>query len=179
MKKMLIAMAGLPGTGKSAIADNVGRRLHAPVLNKDDIREKLFSSAAIDFSQEQDDLCMEVIFIIAEYLLSVMPEQTVIIDGRTFSRSYQVEQLLSRAEALKATPVIMECICDRDIAKERLDHDHHTGAHPAGNRTFKLYLALEETAEPITADHLVIDTGKEPLERSVDRCVAYVRSLSH
>ena len=169
-------MAGLPGTGKSAIAGNLGRRLHAPVLDKDDIREKLFSSAAIDFSQEQDDLCMEVIFLIAEYLLSVMPEQPVIIDGRTFSRSYQVEQLLSHAEALKATPVIMECICDRAIAKERLDHDHRTGAHPAANRTYKLYLALEEQAEPITVGHLTIDTGSESLEKSVDRCVAYLKN---
>ncbi len=175
---MLITMAGLPGTGKTTIADQLGKRLNAVVLNKDDIRAKLFSKETIYFSRKQDDLCMEVIFIISEYLLRANPEQTIIIDGRTFSKSYQVEQLLSRAESLKVKPVIIECVCDDAIAKQRLDNDQRAGAHPAGNRTYKLYLALKEKAEPITVGHLVIDTSKESLENSVERCVEYLRNLS-
>lgn len=175
---MFIAMAGLPGTGKSAIADQLGKRLNALVLNKDKIRAELFLKETINFSQEQDDLCMEVLFIISKYLLRAKPEQTIIIDGRTFSKSYQVEQLLSRAESLKVKPVIVECICDDAIIKQRLDHDQHTGAHQAGNRTYKLYLELKEKAEPITVDHLVINTSNESLEKSVDCCVEYLKNLS-
>lgn len=174
---MFIVMAGLPGTGKSAIADELGKRLLALVLDKDKIRAELFSPEAIDFSQKQDDFCMKVVFIISEYLLKAKPEQTIITDGRTFSRSYQVQQLLSRAESLKIKPIIIECICDDAIAKQRLDDDQRTGAHLAGNRTYNLYLELKEKAEPITVDHLVIDTGKESLAKSVDRCVAYLKSL--
>jgi len=174
---MFIAMAGLPGTGKSTIADELGKRLPALVLDKDKIRAELFSPAAIDFSQEQDDLCMKVVFIISEYLLRAKPEQTVIIDGRTFSRSYQVQQLLSQAESFKLKPIIIECICDDVVAKQRLDYDQRTGAHLAGNRTYGLYLELKEKAEPITVDRLAIDTGKESLEKTVDRCVAYLKSL--
>ena len=174
---MFIAMAGLPGTGKSTVADELGKRLPALVLDKDKIRAELFSSEAIDFSQEQDDFCMKVVFITAEYLLRAKPEQAIIIDGRTFSRSYQVQQLLSRTESFKIKPIIIECICDNAIAKQRLDYDQRTGVHLAGNRTYNLYLELKEKAEPITVDRLVIDTGKESLEKTVDRCVAYLKSL--
>jgi predicted kinase len=174
---MFIAMAGLPGTGKSVVADELGKRLPALVLDKDKIRAELFPPEAIDFSQEQDDFCMRVVFMISEYLLRAKPEQNIIIDGRTFSRSYQVQQLLSRAESLKIKPVIIECVCDDAVVKQRLDADQRTGAHLAGNRTYNLYLELKEKAEPIAVDHLVIDTGKGSLEKTVDRCVAYLKTL--
>ncbi len=175
---MLIAMAGLPGTGKSALAEALGNRLRAAVLNKDLVRGLLFSKEKIDYSREQDDLCMEVIYLIAEHLLERDPSKIVIIDGRTFSRSYQVEQLLSQAMSMKARPVIIECICDDAVAKERLETDLRNNAHPAGNRTYALYRSIKEKAEPITADHLVIDTGREPLEASVQRCLDYVSDQS-
>jgi predicted kinase len=172
--RMLVAMAGLPGTGKSAIAAELEKRLHALVLNKDDIRAQLFPRETINFSREQDDLCVEVIFVMAKYLLKTDPEQIIIIDGRTFSRSYQIEHLLSRAESLKAKLVIIKCICDDTVAEQRLENDLRAGAHPAGNRTYKLYQELKEKAEPIRAEHLVINTGREPLEKSLERCMVYL-----
>jgi predicted kinase len=177
-RKLLLAMAGLPGTGKSAIASELGKRLGALVLNKDKIRLDLFTNEAINYSSEQDDLCMRAIFIIAEYVLRTNPDQTIIIDGRTFSKSYQIEQLLSRAELLKVKPVIIECICSDNIVKQRLDEGHRSGVHPARNRTYKLYLELQAKAEPITVDRLIIDTGEEPLEKSVDHCIEYLTCLS-
>jgi adenylylsulfate kinase len=173
---MLIAMAGLPGTGKSAIARQLEKRLDALVLNKDEIRAELFSNEQIDFSRGQDDLCMMVVYLIAGYLLRANAEQTIIIDGRTFSQSYQTEQLLSRAESFKVTPFIIECVCDDELARQRLENDSRAGAHPAGNRTYKLYSELKDKSEPINADRLIIDTGRESLEKSVDRCLAYLKS---
>ncbi len=167
-------MAGLPGTGKSAIAAELERRLHGLVLSKDEIRAQLFPREAIDFSREQDDLCMEVIFVMAKYLLRTNPEQIIIIDGRTFSRTCQIEHLLSRAESLKAKPILIECICNDAVARQRLENDRRKGAHRAGNRTYTLYQELKEKAEPIGTGRLVIDTGKEPLERSVERCMEYL-----
>jgi len=172
-------MAGLPGTGKSTIAQHLEKHLNALVLNKDIIRSELFTKEALDFSREQDDLCMKAIFIISEYILKANSEQTIIVDGRTFSKSYQIEQLLARADLLQVKPVIIECICADSIAKQRLDDGQQTGAHPAGNRTYELYLELKEKADPITVDRLVIDTGAESLENSIDRCMAYLKNILH
>lgn len=41
---MLIVLSGLPGTGKSAIADGVGRSLHAPVLSVDPIESAILEA---------------------------------------------------------------------------------------------------------------------------------------
>lgn len=170
----LIVMAGLPGTGKSTLAQALAARLPALVLDKDIIRARLFAPGRIEYSREQDDLCMEVIYLITEHVLRADRAQRIIIDGRTFSRGDQVKDLLFRTERLRLTPVFIECVCTDAVAKERLERDRAAGTHPAGNRNFELYLELKEKAEPLSPDHLVIDTGKEPLKRSVEGCLAYL-----
>jgi predicted kinase len=174
--RTMIAMAGLPGTGKSTLAEELARRFSAVVLSKDIIRAQLFSPDHIDFSREQDDLCMKIMFVLARHLLQSNPERAVIIDGRTFSKSYQVRQFLFEAESLNAKPLMIECICDEDVARERLDRAHQAGSHPATNRTFQLYKELKEAAEAITIEHLVIDTSRELIEKCVERCLEYLKN---
>jgi predicted kinase len=178
-RSLFIAMAGLPGTGKSAIAHQLGKRLDALILNKDVIRAELFEKEAIVFSREQDDLCMKAIFVISEYILRANSKQSIIVDGRTFSKSYQIKHLLSRSEFLKVNPIIIECTCDDSIVKRRLNDSLRSGTHPAHNRTYRLYLELKDKSEPITVDRLVIDTGVESLEKSVNRSIEYLKHFLH
>ncbi len=175
--RVLIAMAGLPGTGKSTLAEELARRFKAVVLSKDVVRVQLFSPDRIDFSREQDDLCVKIMFVLARHLLQSNPARAVIIDGRTFSRSYQVRQFLSEAESLNAKPLMIECVCNADIARKRIEHDQQAATHPAANRTYQLYKELKEKADAITIEHLVIDTGREPLEKCVERCVEYLKDM--
>ena len=58
---MLIAMAGLPATGKSQIAERLSTELGAVVLSKDTVRPKLFPPPVLDYSREVDDICMAAI----------------------------------------------------------------------------------------------------------------------
>src|SRR5947209_2269421 len=46
---MLIAMAGLPGTGKSTLARQMARALSGVVLDKDVIRAALFPPALVEY----------------------------------------------------------------------------------------------------------------------------------
>ena len=83
----------------------------------------------------------------------------MVIDGRTFLRPGQVRSLLDLAGSLGERPRIIECVCDDAVAKERLERDLAGARHPAGNRTFALYLSLKAAAEPILVPHLVLDTS--------------------
>src|SRR5689334_7010040 len=57
---MIVMMAGLPGSGKSTVARAIAQRLPGTVLDKDVIRAALFDPARIEYSQEQDDFCQEI-----------------------------------------------------------------------------------------------------------------------
>jgi adenylylsulfate kinase len=170
---MLIAMAGLPATGKSALAAGLAAALGAVVLSKDAVRPALFPPPALDYSREQDDVCMTAIYHAAAYVRRTPPRHSVILDGRTFLRSYQVRDLLALYASLHEPPCIIECVCADEVARARLEGDARAG-HPAGNRTFALYLALKAEAEPLPVPRLVLDTGRTPLVECVRQCLVYV-----
>jgi predicted kinase len=172
---MLIAMAGLPGSGKSTIATCLERDLGAVVLNKDRVRAALFPPRVLDYSAVQDDVTMAAIYQAAAAILRADPRQVVILDGRTFLRPGQVRDLLALASSVGASPRVIECRCDNAVAKERLERDLAQGNHPAGNRTYALYQELQAAAEPLVVPRLVLDTGKLSLEECVRRCLEYLR----
>lgn len=170
---MIIAMAGLPGTGKSAIASRLRTELPAVVLDKDHIRAALFSPEHIEYSTEQDDFCMAIMFETAAYLLRKNTKLHVILDGRTFSRRYQIVQLQRFAEQIGIPLVIVECVCREETARERIERDQAQAAHPAGNRDFSLYLGIKARFEPIAEPKLTLNTDAE-LDRCVVQCLEYL-----
>ena len=91
MSPMLIAMAGLPGTGKSTLATALADALPAVVLDKDKLRTGLIPAEKIEYSRAQDDYVFELLLKAAEYNLN--RGRHVILDGRTFTRRYQVERV--------------------------------------------------------------------------------------
>jgi predicted kinase len=173
---MLIAMAGLPGTGKSALAACLAPHLYAVILSKDTVRSVLFPPPVLDYSREQDDITMTAIYRAAALILKTNPTQTVILDGRTFLRVYQVGDLCTLASEVHAAPRIIECVCAEDVVRERLARDAIAGTHPARNRTLELYRKLLAQAEPIEMAHLVLDTGRLPLEECVTRSLAFLKA---
>lgn len=172
---MLIAMAGLPGSGKSTLAARLAQELGGVVLSKDQVRAALFPPPVLDYSSAQDEISMDAIFTAAAHIRKTFPDRPVIIDGRTFLRSYQIHDLLALASSLNESPRIIECVCSDDIARQRLESDLAAGQHPAKNRTYALYQAVKGQAEPIPVPHLTIDTGTTPLEECVQQCLAYLK----
>ena len=167
-------MAGLPGTGKSALAEALAQRLGGTVLSKDQIRRALFSPRDIEYSTEQDDCVMDVMLLAAERILQKAPDRIVFLDGRTFSRRYQIERVVNIAKRLGQRWRILECVCSDETARERLGAQEDEGQHPAANRTYALYLEIRQRFEPITRPKTVIDTN-QPLEHCVNLALNSLR----
>jgi predicted kinase len=155
-----LALAGLPGTGKSRLAAALSARLGWPVLDKDLLRVELFGNA-VDYSRQQDDSAMAALYGRAATLLAT-GARGVILDGRTFTRRAAVAELLAAVARSSATLIVVECRCAREVALARLARDVAVGTHPAANRGPALHDRLSAEAEPLViappAAHLVIDT---------------------
>lgn len=173
---MLIAMAGLPGTGKSTLARLIANNCAGVILDKDSIRAALFPAALVEYSTRQDDFCMSVLFQVATYLLLNDPGLHLIVDGRTFSLRYQVAALDHLATELKQPLKIIECICSDETARRRLAKNQPAVAtHPAANRDYELYLAIKSRFEPIREPKLLVNTD-EDLERCLESSLTYLSS---
>ena len=170
---MIVAMAGLPGTGKSALARALVPRLAAVLLDKDHIRASLFPPSHVEYTRDQDDFCIDVMYRTAGWLVRRNPATVVILDGRTYARANQVTTLRQVAADLGAPLWIIECSCDDEIALARIDRDRVTGRHPAANRDAALYRGLQATADPISRPKFVVDTGR-PLAACVADCLSHL-----
>ena len=154
---MLILTAGLPGTGKSTLSRALATEFGGTVLDKDQIRAALFPAADIEYSTEQDDFCMAIMLKVAGYLFRKEPARRIFLDGRTFSRAYQLKRASVYAEWIARPWRILECLCSEEAARERLARDHE---HVAANRDFNLYLEVKARFEEITLPKMVIDTDQ-------------------
>src|SRR3954454_5344525 len=112
---MLIAMAGLPGSGKSTVAACLAERLGAVILDKDRVRAALFPPRVLDYSAVQDDVAIAAIYQAVRAIHKANAGQAVILDGRTYLRRGQVQPLLDLAASLSERPWIIECVCDEAV----------------------------------------------------------------
>ena len=158
-------MAGLPGSGKSTLSRALAAALGGTVLDKDQIRAALFPPNDLEYSTEQDDFCMGIMLKVAGYIFRKDASRKIFLDGRTFSRRYQLDRATGFAEALGQPWRILECVCSQETARERLANDKV--GHLAANRDFDLYLKVKAQFEEITLPKTVIDTD-QPIEKCVE-----------
>lgn len=168
---MVVVLMGLPGTGKSSLARELAKAVDGVVISKDEVRAAAFPESVRDYSEAQDDLAMEMVYEAAGYILWRYPGTPVILDGRTFTREKQVMRVLAWASEVKTAKRFIECVCDAETARARLAQ----GQASAANRDFELYRRLQQEADRIEVERLVIDTGTMEISEAVVLAFRYVR----
>ena len=154
----LVIMAGLPGTGKTALAEALAARLGGVVLSKDKVRAALFPAGAITYSGGQNDFCMSVVLMAAQRIAADRCVPFVFLDGRTFSRKHHVDQVVRAAHMVGAGLSVLHLHCPESLALERIKKDK--GKHAAKNRDPLLYFLVKSYFEPITLPKLDVDTSQ-------------------
>jgi len=171
---MIVVMAGLPGTGKTTLARALAARTSGRVLSKDEFRHALFRFEEIEYSTRQDDFCLQLMLGTAGYLLSQNPARVILLDGRPFSRRYQIENVVAAAASLHQPWRTLECVCAEETARGRLEADATASSHPAGNRDWRLYCEVRARFEAITLPKTLIDTD-QPLGVCVEQALQAIK----
>ncbi len=169
---VLIAMAGLPASGKSVLAGLLSKALPALILDKDKVRAALFPPIEIEYSITQDDFCFDTLLEVTGYLLE--KGRNVILDGRPFAHRYQMDRVVGFATLTKVPLKVIECTCSDESFRRRLESDVVQGRHLAANRGYEMFLKMRASADPLIIPRLLIDTD-QPLNECLSLCLEYIR----
>jgi predicted kinase len=171
---MLIAMAGLPGTGKSAIAALVGARLLKPVVSVDPIESSILR-AGIDSDQPTGLAAYLVAETIAEFVMQA--GHGAIIDAVNAVAPAR-EQWVNLAQRSGETLKFIEVVCsDPAVHRARLEARQRNLPHLAEPSWHAVEQSLDEYSEwsgpSGDVPRLTLDSV-EPLDELVERALAFL-----
>ncbi|MBC7591286.1 MAG: ATP-binding protein [Salinibacterium sp.] len=172
---MLIAMAGLPGAGKSTIGQVLGSRLGLPVISVDPI-ESAILRAGIDADQPTG---------LAAYLVAEMHAETTLVAGRSVivdavnAVNPAREQWVSLAQRQNEQLRFIEVICsDPELHRERIENRERMLPHlqltwNAVEQSLEDY--AEWTGSSAAVGRITLDSVG-PLGVNIDRAMAFLES---
>ncbi len=166
-------MKGPPGSGKSAIARELGRRLGWPVIDKDDVRDLL--------PDEIGGVSYEAMLAIARRQLLL--GMSVIADSPLgYERGYAAA--LRIAKEASAVVAVVECVCSDEAEwRRRIESRSSMGLashHATDWRRVRDFFA-RTAAEPFVVDvpHLTVDTASADLATTTDVVLDLIRRITH
>jgi predicted kinase len=167
----LIIFSGLPGTGKSTIAETLGKELSIPVFAKDWLEATLLRSGLkpVTTNESLGFAGYDLLTVLAERQL--MLEQSVILDSVASSQTIR-DIWRQLAKQYDADWHLIECICsDESLHRSRLkDRQRHIpGWHEL---EWSEVERVKQYYAPWEGEHLVLDMI-HPFEENLLRAKEY------
>ncbi len=168
----LVCMTGLSGTGKSTVARSIARATGAVHLSSDSIRKELAgvtgaSPAEWDQGIYTDDWSQKTYRRMFELAARVLKNgQPVVLDA-TFLDDEHRESAALAARSAAVDFLLVETICDLDVARERIKVRSETGDSNSDADIAILEKQVTGALSspvpiPDSATHVQIDTTDEP-----------------
>ena len=131
---VVVALIGLPGAGKTTLAEYSASDLRARILSRDDLRSRLVKRPM--FSAEENARLLDR--LLEELRENCRSGRNTIVDGLTFAREGELERVQEAAHAGGARFVAVWLDCPVEIAQARVRRDLELGRHSSTNRTPEL-----------------------------------------
>lgn len=153
---MIILFCGLPGVGKTTLAEALAPLIDdTVVLSTDKIRKEIIPKPT--YGIEEKSLVYNVMLLMAKYLHNA--GMNCILDA-TFNTERSRRQAIDKIGTKRSKIHIVECVCPEDVTLARLK-SRREGYSDAD---ISVYFNMKRIYEPITEDHIVVDTSKRSPE---------------
>ena len=167
-----IFVAGLPGTGKSTLAEALAQALRAPVFSMD---WELGTLVPFGVLRPDNTWPMSELMMVSSMARQLQLGTDAIIDGAGF-RAEERRRLRAVAEALLAVVIGVECVCsDEEAHRGRLQRSRGIPGW-AATVSWEHVMRMRELWEPWEEPHLVVDSAVETPAAALAAVLASVQA---
>lgn len=160
---MLVVVCGLPGAGKTTVAETIADRLDATLLRTDVVRKDILPDP--DYTEEETRMVYGELFQRGHD--EIERGGSVVFDG-TFKSGTFRRRAQSLADALDVTFRMVKVECTEDVVRERIA----AREDDASDADFEIHTMFREQFEPIAMEHVTVDNS-DGLDRTQRQVRAY------
>jgi len=154
---LIVLFCGLPGVGKTSLANELAPLINAIVLSTDKIRKELISKPT--YTKEEKRLIYDVMLLVARYLHDAAGINCIL--DATFNTEKSRRTTIEKLVNISSDQIyIVECICPEDVVITRLKA--RKGDY--SDADIDIYRKMKQLYEPVKQreKHIVIDTSQDP-----------------
>ena len=159
-KPVVVALIGLPGSGKSVVARALEDQLGLRRVDRDAIRHAMFPKCSYSFAEKRAAFRSMLLALEINCMLGA----SSVIDGVTFSRRRDLLRVDSVIGRYKFTPIPIYLDCPPEIARERIAKDVANNRHLARDRTPEIVTEVLARFDAPPPNSLLIDASKPAAE---------------
>lgn len=154
---ILVALSGLPGTGKSHFASELSKNIPFLVFESDRVRKLLVAKPR--YSRGEHARVFSVChLLIEEYLARGC---RVLFDATNLTEAFR-QPLYEICQRVGVPLVLVKFSAPRQVVRERLEH-RSEGLDPAtySDASWLIYCRMAPYEEPIEGRHITVDTSQD------------------
>ncbi len=151
----LIAVSGLPGSGKTYFCNRLAERLAFVILESDALRKTLFSSPS--YSSQESAALFQAVHLLIEGLLK--KGISLILDATNLSERYR-EYLYCIADRLNVRLVLVRVEAPPEVVYQRLKARLGNPENKS-DADWAVYQKMESSVQKIRRHHYAVDTSRD------------------
>lgn len=160
---LIILFCGLPGVGKTRLANELAPLINAIVLSTDKIRKELITKPT--YTKEEKELIYDVMLLVARYLHNEGGTNCIL--DATFNTEESRKNARKKLAGISPEQIyIVECTCPESIIISRLKERKGDFS----DADINIYRKMKQQYEPVKDKQrlIVADTSRDPKINAVE-----------